>query len=99
MYEPDFFKVDEAARLLCSFDQGQEIEPDVWANDTPEAELNEYRREAYRYALVAAVMNTPDDKPTDPKERTIAGIREALAALREIPTKQAAPPPEKDTTP
>lgn len=68
MYEPDFFQVDEAARLLCSHDQGQEIEPEVWANDTPETEREDYRREAYRYALVASVMNTPTSQTPTAKD-------------------------------
>ena len=37
MAEPDFYKVDEAARRLCSYDQGHDIDPEVWANDTPES--------------------------------------------------------------
>lgn len=68
MYEPDFFKVDEAARLLCSHDQGQEIDPEVWANDTLDTEREEYRREAYRYALVASVMNTSASTATTTKD-------------------------------
>lgn len=46
MAEPHFYKVDEAARRLCSFDQGHDINPGVWANDTPDTERQEYRREA-----------------------------------------------------
>lgn len=64
MAEPDFYKVDEAARRLCSYDQGHDIDPEVWANDTPESERQEYRSEAYRYALVAEVMNTPTNHAT-----------------------------------
>ena len=69
MAEPDFYKVDEAARRLCSYDQGHDIDPEVWANDTPESERQDYRSEAYRYALVAEVMNAPTD-PSIPDTAT-----------------------------
>lgn len=32
MAEPDFNKVDEAARRLCSYDQGNDIDPEVWGS-------------------------------------------------------------------
>ncbi len=57
MGEPDWFAVDEAARALTSYDQGAEVEPEVWSNDTPEAERQDYRREAARIAIVIDILH------------------------------------------
>ncbi|POH72164.1 hypothetical protein [Arthrobacter glacialis] len=38
MAEPEWFSVDEAARALKAYDQGSEVDPDVWDQDTPEVE-------------------------------------------------------------
>ncbi|SEF12706.1 hypothetical protein SAMN04489740_4277 [Arthrobacter alpinus] len=39
MAEPDWFSVDEAARALKAYDQGTDVEPEVWEHDTPDAEV------------------------------------------------------------
>lgn len=56
MAEPDWFSVDEAARALMAYDQGADVDPEVWGEDTPEAERQEYRREAARIAIVLDVL-------------------------------------------
>lgn len=56
MGEPDWFSVDEAARALKAYDQGMDVDPDVWEQDTPEAERQDYRREATRIAIVFDVL-------------------------------------------
>ena len=57
MAEPDWFSVDEAARALMAYDQGVDVEPEVWEHDTPEAERQDYRREVARIALVVDILN------------------------------------------
>ena len=56
MAEPDWFSVDEAARALKADDQGSDIDPEVWEHDTPEAERQDYRREAARIAIVVDIL-------------------------------------------
>jgi hypothetical protein len=54
--EPDWFGVDEAARALKAYDLGMDVGPDVWEQDTPEAERQDYRREAARIAIVVDIL-------------------------------------------
>ena len=64
MTEPDWFSVDEAARALKASDQGSEIDPDVWEQDTPESERQDYRREVARIAIVVDILRKQEeDRP------------------------------------
>lgn len=56
MAEPDWFSVDEAARALKAYDQGADVEPQVWEHDTPDAERQDYRREVARIAIVLDIL-------------------------------------------
>ena len=56
MAEPDWFRVDEAARALKAYDQGTDMDTVVWEQDTPEAERQDYRREAARIAIVVEIL-------------------------------------------
>lgn len=60
MREPDWFSVDEAARALKAYDQGTDVDPDVWEQDTPEAERQDYRREVARIAIVVDILRKRD---------------------------------------
>lgn len=56
MTEPDWFSVDEAARALKAYDLGTDVDPDVWEQDTPESERQDYRRDAARIAIVVDIL-------------------------------------------
>ena len=60
MAEPDWFSVDEAARALMAYDQGTDVDPTVWSQDTPEAERADYRREVARIAIVLDILRKKD---------------------------------------
>lgn len=60
MAEPDWFSVDEAAQALMAYDQGADVDPNVWSQDTPEAERQDYRREAARIAIVLDILRKKD---------------------------------------
>lgn len=56
MAEPEWFGVDEAARALKVYDLGADVEPEVWEQDTPDAERQDYRREVARIAIVLDIL-------------------------------------------
>ena len=63
MVEPEWFGVDEAARALKAYDQGSDIDPDVWDQDTPEVERQDYRREVARIAIVVDILRKHEEGP------------------------------------
>lgn len=45
-----------AARVLKAYDQGSDVDPDVWEQDAPESERQDYRREVARIGIVVDVL-------------------------------------------
>lgn len=61
MAEPEWFGVDEAARALKAYDQGSDVDPEVWEHDTPEVERQDYRREVARIAIVVDILRKHEE--------------------------------------